>query len=335
MPISMSRTCSPLIVLAVFATACQSQITGNEGNLVFSYTADDAVSDFNKPIAVGAKLQLRVREAGTNLPATIQSAISDDGDVLAVDSFTTNQLILEAKSAGNVLIEVEAAVAGKDAVTDSVNMRAAEATRHELRHTCADATVRNFTYFANSEDIYVYYDLFTANNEAAIGYGLFPVTLEPASGATLDQTSTSQFAYTLDLGDPGTLTLTSSIDNSTLTMNLVSKADVDGAELSPLSASTAILVNQNAFVSVSPTVGGERVCQAKMGMTAESLTPEICTVAVPGAVDDELKEALYESLFVRIDGLALGTCEFEVSLPDGANGAGTKSTLSVSIGEAP
>lgn len=331
MTISISRTCAPLLALAVFTTACQSQITGNEGNLVFSYTADDVVSDFNKPIAVGAKLDLRVREAGTNLPATINSAISDDGDVLAVGSFSSNQLTLEAKGEGNVLIEVEAAVAGKDAVTDSVNMRAAEATRHELRHTCADASV----YIANSTDVFVFYDLFTANNEPAIGYGLFPLTLEPSTGATLDQTSTSQFAYSMDLGDPGTLTLTSTIDDSTLTLNLVAKGDVDGAQLSPVSASTAILVNQNAFVSVSPTVGGERVCQAKMGMTVESLTPEICTVAVPGAVDDELKESLYESLFVRIDGLALGTCEFEVTLPDGANGAGATATLSVPIGQAP
>lgn len=331
MTISISRTCAPLLALTVFATACQSQITGNEGNLVFSYTADDVVSDFNKPIAVGAKLDLRVREAGTNLPATINSAISDDGDVLAVGTFSSNQLTLEAKGEGNVLIEVEAAVAGKDAVTDSVNMRAAEATRHELRHTCVDASM----YIANSTDVFVFYDLFTANNEPAIGYGLFPLTLEPSAGATLDRTSTSQFAYSMDLGDPGTLTLTSTIDDSTLTLNLVSKGDVDGAQLSPVSASTAILVNQNAFVSVSPTVGGERVCQAKMGMTVESLTPEICTVAVPGAVDDELKESLYESLFVRIDGLALGTCEFEVTLPDGANGAGATATLSVPIGEAP
>ena len=49
-------------------TSCRSEITGNEGNLEFSYVADDDLLDFNKPLAVGASLDLRVTPAGT-MPA--------------------------------------------------------------------------------------------------------------------------------------------------------------------------------------------------------------------------------------------------------------------------
>jgi hypothetical protein len=42
----------------LLTVACQSTLTGNEGNFQFSYDADDWITDFNKPIAVGAYLDI-------------------------------------------------------------------------------------------------------------------------------------------------------------------------------------------------------------------------------------------------------------------------------------
>ncbi|HCF56896.1 MAG TPA: hypothetical protein DFS52_02730, partial [Myxococcales bacterium] len=61
----LSIRAAMLVFAAVAIAGCQSMITGNEGNLEFSYRADDEVRDFNKPIAVGAKLDLEVRTNGT------------------------------------------------------------------------------------------------------------------------------------------------------------------------------------------------------------------------------------------------------------------------------
>jgi len=110
----------------------------------------------------------------------------------------------------------------------------------------------------------------------------------------------------------------------------VNPGEVDGAELGPGFSNTAILVNQNAFVLVVPTVNGERVCQAKMAMSVRSLTEEICDVSSPGGHEDE--NVLNETLFVRVDGKAQGTCEFEVTFAEGGQGQGASSVLSVSVG---
>lgn len=61
---------------AVFigAIGCESTITGNEGNFQFSYPADDRVLDFNKPIAIGARLDVSVRTAGDRTAVTLSAA---------------------------------------------------------------------------------------------------------------------------------------------------------------------------------------------------------------------------------------------------------------------
>ena len=42
----------------------ESTTTGELGNLSFSYDAKDELFNFNKPIALGAKLRITVRDAG-------------------------------------------------------------------------------------------------------------------------------------------------------------------------------------------------------------------------------------------------------------------------------
>ena len=63
----MNRTHLLLTIGALLAigTGCTSKITGKEGNFQFAYAADDDPLDFNKPIAVGGRLDLRVTQVGT------------------------------------------------------------------------------------------------------------------------------------------------------------------------------------------------------------------------------------------------------------------------------
>jgi hypothetical protein len=107
--------------------------------------------------------------------------------------------------------------------------------------------------------------------------------------------------------------------------------EVDGATIAPGFENVALLSGQNGFVLVAPSVGEEILCQAALTMNAESLTPEVCEVVVPGDYEDSEKPN--ESLFLRVEGLSTGTCEFEVTFPDGNAGAGAATTLSVQIGE--
>ena len=79
---------------------CTSKITGNEGNFEFSYPADDRVADFNNPIAVGAYLDLEVRDVGYQQPVTLSAASTDDESVLMVESFQAHELLQVAYLAG-------------------------------------------------------------------------------------------------------------------------------------------------------------------------------------------------------------------------------------------
>ena len=90
---------------------CVSRQTGNEGNLEFSYVAEDNINDFNKPIGVGATLPMEVRAAGTRAPVTLTAAQFADTAVLEVTEFSGINLTAEGKGDGNTLLEVVATLA--------------------------------------------------------------------------------------------------------------------------------------------------------------------------------------------------------------------------------
>ncbi len=76
-----------LAITGALLVSCSSLTTGNEGNLTFAYIADEDLLDFNKPIAVGALLDLRVTEVGSQRAVEITSVTSGDTSVLEVVSF--------------------------------------------------------------------------------------------------------------------------------------------------------------------------------------------------------------------------------------------------------
>ena len=45
-------------LLTLTSVACTSTITGEEGNLKFSYYSSDDAGNFNKPLAIGAKVEV-------------------------------------------------------------------------------------------------------------------------------------------------------------------------------------------------------------------------------------------------------------------------------------
>ena len=77
----MKRIMLAVASMGIASGACVSKTTGNEGNFEFSYPADDRVGDFNKPIAVGAFLDLEVRDVGDRSPVALDSASFVDPSV--------------------------------------------------------------------------------------------------------------------------------------------------------------------------------------------------------------------------------------------------------------
>lgn len=315
-----------------FAVGCTSTTTGNEGNLDFSYTADDQVTNFNKPVAVGAKLELRVQETGTRREVEVTDAMSDDNGVLEVDTFSSDRVIVVGKGDGNALIEVSAEVPSGEVVSDSVNMLAAVPEVLKLRHSCTTGEMEA-KYFVDTDNVLIGYDMEKSNGQPVIGYGYFPIETSGEAELTLNESSTDQAHFHFDVGTmPGMSMIASTIDESTLEFEVVTVADVDGIEGNPAN-DLRLHVDETEFFHVWPTVTDVRVCQSEATMTAETSTPDICAVSAVEPPSDQ--GSLDITGWVKVEGKAFGTCEFTVTYPDGADGAGVTSDFTAEVGDFP
>lgn len=336
------RTALLILAVAFVGSACTSRVTGNEGNLSFEYVADDRPLDFNKPIAVGARLELRVREAGSlQLVDRITSAGTDDESVLQVVDISGPTLIVEGVGAGNALIEVEAALASGGVLSDSVNMTARVPEVLDMRHSCTDGDTG--TYLVD-QNIWLWFDMEMANGQPVIGYGYHPVAFDPGDGMALDETTRNQQWFELLTSDtPQTVTISSEIDETEVTAILVEASDIDGAVLI---GDYGALVDVPTWYYTLPLRDEARICQANTELTVEVLTPDICEVTLPvdEPTDEEIAssvgaarntegpdETINESGWLRVVGFEVGVCEFSVTYTEGADGAGVETEMSVDI----
>ena len=320
---------SVLLALLTFVLmpACKSVLTGNEGNLEFTYPADDRVADFNKPIAVGAKLELEVRDAGSRKAVSLTSASTEDDSVLRVVSFSGSKLILEGVSSGGTLVLVEANTTG-GALGDSVNMLARVPEVMKLANTCVtEASAQYLT----GQDIIIPYDFEMSNGQPVIGFGYFPIPLEPATGMTLDTTSVDQQWFHFTTGATAqNVTLSNSIDSTTLTLELVEVGSVDGGMLQ-LDSLLPAEVGKKRALYVLPTANGRPICQAQTDYSVVTDSPEVCTVTAIVAPDTADLGVAKEFGWLEVEGLTAGTCNFTVTYTEGAAGVGASSALAVPV----
>jgi hypothetical protein len=324
---------SPLLrAAALFATlfafaGCRSTLTGNDGNLEFSYVADDDVRDFNKPIAVGAKLDLSVHTAGDHRKVELLDASTDDEAVLKVDGKLGNSLTLLGTGSGGALVSVEAKTPTGETLSDSVNMLARVPEVLKAWHTCGGDSEGIYLV---GQPIVVGFDMEMSNGQNVIGYGYHPITVEPAAALTLDQiTKDQQFFHFETAATAQTATIKSTLDSTTLTVRLVEAAAIDGAVFG-VEGDHKVRTADDGFFHVMPTVGGKRVCQASTTLTVESQTPEICTAQNSSQGDDDFA---HETQWIKVTGKSVGTCTLGVTFTRGAGGAGATAQLSVEVVE--
>lgn len=322
----MTRTLLGLTIL--WTSACTSTLTGNEGNFQFSYPTDDRFTDFNKPIAVGAFLDLEVRDVGARQPVTLSSAAFDDPSVLSVVSFADQHVTIEGIASGQALLEVAGTTRSGASLTDSVNLLARVPEVQKLWHTC-DETGGSASYLVSSR-AWIPFDLEMANGQPVIGYGYYPVTA--SSGVLgINETDSVQSHVAIDIGDAaGAYTLDSDLDATSLAINVVTPAEIDGV-MEPLEFvwEDIDVGDTNAFY-VLPSVGGEPVCQANVANTVVSDTEEICSI------DDRTPPnassiTQYEWGWFDVTGVSAGTCQFTVTYPTGNDGAGASASFEVTI----
>lgn len=323
----MKKLSTAGLSLVFFSLACSSSLTGNEGNFQFSYTADDRITDFNKPIAVGAMLDLEVTDVGGLQPVNLTEASIDNTDVLDVVSFNDDQLTVVATGAGNALLSVAGTTTDGEDLTDSVNLLAAVPEVHLLWHTCEPAGSGPAGYLTGQR-IWLPFDMEMDNGQPVIGYGYYPVSFDGSPVMTVNETDSTQAHIAVDIGDTaGPVVMTSAIDGATLEMTVAAPGQIDGvADPIAFVLEDIDVGDTNSFYAL-PMAGDVTLCQAEASKTVQSDTPDICDVRDR----DQLDPSGYEYGWFEVEGLAEGTCRYTVTYPDGNGGEGASAQFSFEI----
>lgn len=304
-----------LCVLSAPLIACQSQQTGDQGLLRFSYVTDDNPGNFNKPIAVGARLDVRIEEAGglfagLRADPDITAATAEDESIIRGVEYSGNVATFEGVAPGSTKLQVtatlnSAANRGKS-VEDTVTFRAAAIDHVDLFHTCT--LERTAHYLTNTQgDLWLTYELYGRNGldnrEPIIGYGVYPYTVEPEGALTVDEGRKDQqwFHFTGYPETATTVTLTGAVGDSQLTMEFVEPGAVQATRLVKFTDGCVgdgerdmCAFAGNEFGTrfyVQPLLDGDTpVCQSDLAFEVETLTPEVCDVRPVGNPNADAEE---------------------------------------------
>lgn len=313
------RVAMSLLAVGGALGGCVSRVTGNEGNLVFSYLADDNLLDFNKAIAVGARLDLGVAEAGSNKAVAVETAGAEPASAMAIVSAEGSKIVLEGKAVGDVLLKVTARVAGGTEVNDSVNLLVRKAEVLRLRHACTDA---GSAHYLLGNDVLVPFELERSDGQPVIGYGYYPVDVKPAGAVAIDATRKTQQFLAIKIGNgAASATLQSQIDATTLAMELVAPAAIDGSALDGNKDGNTAYVGLKKLVHVRPKVGASPVCGANTPLQAKTTTPDICSVTAL-QVANQAQGVVDSWGWLEVDPKQVGVCAFEITWTAGNDGKG-------------
>ncbi len=324
----MKRTPRLTLLAVLLVAACVSRTTGNEGNLDFWYVDLNLgqISNFNKPIMVGARLDLKVAKAGGGTSAvTLESASTDEPDAVVVDSFSDHEVVLHALAEGNVLVEVRAEVTGEGTVTDSVNMLAREPQKLVLTHPC---TLDDHAAYVVDSDVSVLFDPQRDNGQKLIGYGHWPVDLEPEGVVSIRTEDKSLEVLPLHTDATGSITIASQIDEAELTLDVITDGDVDGIELRD---TVTVPEDHDRLVQVLGLVGATRVCWNDPEFSVTVDTPEVCDVRSWHSDDGKSEGEGVAWAWLVVEGKVPGTCTFSVTFEEASAGAGVTESFDLEV----
>lgn len=325
----MNRFLLPILIVAcVVLGGCYSRLTGTHGKITFAYPAVADVTNFNKPIAPGARLVLKGLEVGNDdEELQILSLESQAPDVLRVVSVDPSAAILQGVSVGSARLEMRARDRYGRVFTDTVTMTVDGPDHVVFQHACTDG---EFAAYPANAEISIPFAMSKGNGQPVIGYGFHPVSVTPKAALELDTSSQDQGALHFKSTKPRhRVALRSTIDDGILGLALVEPGEVDGFHADSLGAT---VVGGEAFAFFQPTVIGVPLCQGRLLIRARSTTPSVCTATARLGDDGDEENRLS---IVRIFGKDYGICEFEVTYPEAEDGEGLTRTFRMPVGKFP
>ncbi len=270
-----------IAVLLLAGAGCG--FTGESGNLRFFY--DTAELSPQRPIAVGATAQLNVyenvgeRDSREN-PVEVTNVTSSNSDVLKVTNVASpdvHSFRLEAGSTGSAEISVEGETENGEQISDTLTISSEEATSVDLQHVC-ESDSDDPVYLTDQNHV-VRMKLESSDGDTLAGWGYNPVEV---NGPDEDYAVATSVEQSDELGvafgtQPGTVTINSTIDDASVTLEAVSEADVDSMSWFGSEDDTPALFEGRIYAKFS--VGGREACNARVDLSVSVQTPDVCSVS--------------------------------------------------------
>ncbi|MFP4599533.1 MAG: hypothetical protein ACLFVJ_14840 [Persicimonas sp.] len=327
-----------LSTAALLTAGCDPQISGEQGNLTLTYDKGGSPGATGaSPLAVGATLDYSAHlEGEKDKKVSFTSATSSDDSVILVDGVEGGLMTLEGIGEGEAVIDVDAD--GPDgAITDAFSLDAATVDALEFAHPCAP---EDEAVYLVDHDINLHYKM-RSEGRLAVGYGYYPVTLEPSDGAELTDTTTNGLLPLQSSAEAGAVTVSSELeDASEIELTFIEEGDIDGVQVFEEEFDLPTSVDNTLDLHLLPTVEGllsavegpVPVCQSDIEIEVANDTPETCELAYGSAEGEEDSLFnLYEPNALAVTGKAEGTCEFTVTIPAANDGQGADASFSVDV----
>ena len=290
-------------LMALPLSSCDTVKSGSSGTLAFSYDADDdfIATSFNTPIAVGMKADVKVLVGTTNSrAATVQSASTSPSSIIQVASTSSTGLTLGANKAGAATLSVSAAE-GKD----TIEVVASDLAVVELKYPGPMlSTVSPPIAIPQGGTGVFQMSMKDANGRGLIGYGTPPVTMEPATSASVvssKDVAHANITFTA-LGD----VKLKPMGGSELTITVIAKVDVKTVDLTVWGSATSVDIGKDALFVLGATATSGTTVAGLNGLAAvTSKTPDICTITE--------NRALGDGAYV-VRGLKAGTCTVDATM---------------------
>lgn len=310
-----------------------------------------------RPVAVGASKRIHLYVTPTN--AEIESlTIRAEGDAFGVEVRDDDGVLLRARAAGRDTIEAVASFADHPDARATVDVQARQPARVELHHRCS-THLRNLmhpSYSAGDEferqpylvgtQARISMEVFDADGWRLDTHDFLPVQWEPSGALELVDRNRDELNFEAG-SQPGEVTLTSTVDQTELPMQWVEVGDVDA--LTALEEGLAEEVEMEALsfdvsVHLAGVVDGKAICEAGVGASMQSLTPQVCEVR---AVTDYSEAAaldlvalysgvdlVWSSGYHELEVLEAGRCELQGHAPDAAGGQGASWDYAIEVAPA-
>lgn len=278
---------------------------GRNGNLVFTIDTGELATDFDNPVAIGAMLDITVKQARGGGSVELTAASFRTEGSFEVVRFADDVVTVRALDRGSSSLEV--AARGSDGELDDViDLTAEEAAKVSLSHKCNFLDFKTAQYGVGTAAT-LDYTLRNRLDRIMLGYGFAPLSMSPAA-IELDagRMRVGTLVFT-PATSAGLVTVRSTVDDEELELRFVDPADIDSVKVNGLR--TVSRTSRAATRKVWPQYRGERVCRAGVGPQVASVVGTNCSVEVTGAATDE-------HFTLEITPQAVGPCAFTLEVPE-------------------